>query len=69
MRSVGRISTPGSIGYDLHYAEERKLPDGGREIILATNRPMSFWEMVRSAEVCAISIHLGAVPHATRWHR
>ena len=46
MRSVGRIYTPGSIGYDLRYAEERKLPDGGREIILATDRPMSFREIV-----------------------
>jgi hypothetical protein len=45
MRSVGRIHTPGNIGYDLHYAEQRKLPDGGREIILATDRPMSFWEL------------------------
>ena len=45
MRSVGRIHTPGNIGYDLRYAEERKLPDGGREIILATDRPMSFWEI------------------------
>ena len=44
-RSVGRIYTPGSIGYDLRYAEERALPDGGREIILATDRPMSFREM------------------------
>jgi hypothetical protein len=53
MRPVGRIYTPGSIGYDLRYAEERELPDGGREIILATDRPMSFWEVVnrpRSAE-------------------
>ena len=53
MRSVGRIYTPGSIGYDLRYAEERKLPDGAREIILATDRPMSFWEIVnqpRSAQ-------------------
>ena len=53
MRSVGRISTPGSIGWDLRYSEERKLPDGGREIILATDRPMSFWEVVnrpRSAQ-------------------
>ena len=46
MRSVGRIYSPGSIGYDLRYAEERKLPDGGREIILATDRPMSFREIV-----------------------
>ena len=53
MRSVGRIYTPGSIGYDLRYAEERRLPEGGREIILATDRPMSFWEIVnqpRSAQ-------------------
>jgi hypothetical protein len=46
MRSVGRIYTPGSIGYDLRYAEVRKLPDGGREIILATDRPMTFREIV-----------------------
>ena len=46
MRSVGRISTPGNIGYDLRFAEQRALPDGGREIILATDRPMSFWEIV-----------------------
>lgn len=44
-RSVGRIYTPGSIGYDLRFAEQRQLPDGGREIILATDRPMSFWEI------------------------
>jgi hypothetical protein len=53
MRSVGRIYTPGSIGYDLRYAEERTLPEGGREIILATDRPMSFWEILnqpRSAQ-------------------
>jgi len=48
MRSVGRIYTPGSIGYDLRYAEQRPLPEGGREIILATDRPMSFWEIVNS---------------------
>ena len=45
MRSVGRIYTPGNIGYDLRYAEQRMLPEGGRELILATDRPMSFWEL------------------------
>jgi hypothetical protein len=44
-RSVGRIYTPGNIGYDLRYAESKTLPDGGREIILATDRPMSFREI------------------------
>jgi hypothetical protein len=53
MRSVGRISTPGNIGWDLRYAEQRALPDGGREIILATDRPMSIAEIMnkpRSSE-------------------
>ncbi len=53
MRPVGRISTPGNIGWELRFAEQRALPDGGREIILATDRPMSFWEIVnqpRSAQ-------------------
>jgi hypothetical protein len=45
MRSVGRIYTPGSIGYDLRFAEQRTLPEGGREFIFATDRPMSFWEL------------------------
>jgi hypothetical protein len=52
-RSVGRIYTPGNIGYDLRYAESKALPDGGREIILATDRPMSVWEIInrpRSSE-------------------
>jgi hypothetical protein len=48
-RSVGRIYTSGSIGYDLRYAHQRQLPDNGREITLATDRPMSFREIVNSA--------------------
>jgi hypothetical protein len=46
--SVGRIYTTGSIGYELRYAQQRQLPEGRREIILATDRPMSFREMVDS---------------------
>jgi hypothetical protein len=33
-----------SIGWDLHFARERKLEDGGRQIVLATDRPISAWE-------------------------
>jgi hypothetical protein len=40
MKPVGRIRTPGSIGYDLRFAQQRKLPDGDREIVVATDRPM-----------------------------
>jgi hypothetical protein len=42
---VGYIRPLTSIGYDIHYARETALPDGGKHIVLATDRPMSFWEV------------------------
>ena len=44
IRSVGTIRTPDSIGYDLHYAQQTPLPEGGRSIVIATDRPIGFWE-------------------------
>jgi len=44
MRSVGSIRTPDSLAYDLRYAHETKGEDGGRQIVLATDRPIGFWE-------------------------
>lgn len=42
-KPVGRISTPGSLGYNLRYA--RMSPDGdGVKIVLLTDRPISGWE-------------------------
>jgi hypothetical protein len=46
-RSVGTIKTPDSLGYDLRYAYQEPLPDGGRRIVLATDRPIGFWEATR----------------------
>ncbi|MEO8074825.1 MAG: hypothetical protein ABI818_00765 [Acidobacteriota bacterium] len=42
--AVGRISTPGSLAYDLRYARQTPGQDGGRQIVLATDRPIGFWE-------------------------
>lgn len=53
MKPLGRISTPDSLGYDLRYAAQSPLPTGGRRIIIATDRPLSYWESVnrpRSAD-------------------
>lgn len=53
MRPVGRIYSSNTIGYDLKFAEQQLLPDGGRKIVLATDRPMSFREIfnqTRSAD-------------------
>jgi hypothetical protein len=41
---VGRIRTPDSIGYDLRYAHQAPAEDGGRRIVIATDRPIGFWE-------------------------
>ena len=39
---VGFIRTPNSMGWDLKYAYESKLPDGSRQIVIATDKPVSF---------------------------
>jgi hypothetical protein len=46
MQSVGTIRTPDSLAYDLRYANQRPGEDGGRQIVLATDRPIGFWEAV-----------------------
>jgi hypothetical protein len=43
-KRVGTISSPGTLAYDLHYARELPDQEGGRRIVLATDRPMGFWE-------------------------
>ena len=42
-----------TVGWNIRFAREHPLPDGGRRIIIATERPMSYWELVnrpRSAD-------------------
>ena len=43
-RPVGYIRTPNSIGYDLHFAQSVPGEDGGRRVILVTDRQIGFWE-------------------------
>jgi hypothetical protein len=43
-KSVGTIRTPDSLGYDLRYAHQEPGDEGGRRVVLATDRPISFWE-------------------------
>jgi hypothetical protein len=42
--AVGYIRTPNSLGYDLHFAGDLPGEDGGRRVVLATDRPIGFWE-------------------------
>lgn len=46
MKPVGRIRTPDTLGYELRYARQHPAEDGGRNIVLATDRPISYWEAV-----------------------
>jgi hypothetical protein len=39
---TGFIRTPNSIGWDLRYAVENKLDDGSRQIVIVTDKPVSF---------------------------
>lgn len=43
-KSVGTIRTPDSLGYDLRYAYQEPSDEGGRRVVIATDRPISFWE-------------------------
>lgn len=68
MRPVGRIYSSETIGYDLKFAEQQPLPDGGRKIVLATDRPMSFREIfnqTRSADYPFTWVQLNMRPDGT----
>ena len=41
---VGYIRTPDSLAYDLRWAEQVPGEDGGRRVMLLTDRPIGFWE-------------------------
>ena len=41
---LGYIRLPNTLGHDLHYAVQQPLPDGGRRIVLVTDRPIGMAE-------------------------
>ena len=51
MKKVGFIRLPETIGYDLQYARMVPLPDGGRRILIATDRRISQWEAMHNPRV------------------
>jgi hypothetical protein len=44
---VGYFKTPETVGWDLHYAHHVPLPEGGEQVVIATDRPIGFWEASR----------------------
>ena len=62
---VGYIRTPTSLRYDLHFARQVPNPDGGRKVILFTDRHLAMWEVAnntRSADYpfTLVQLQLGA---------
>ena len=47
---VGFMRTPNSIGWDLRYAIETKMPDGTRQLVIATDKPVSFGAAASDSE-------------------
>lgn len=47
LKPVGTINTPGRLAYDLRYAQSMQADEGGRHIVLATDRQISAWEAMQ----------------------
>ncbi len=68
MRPVGTVRTPDSLAYDLHYSQQKLGEDGGQQIVLATDRPIGFWETVNRPRTVqypftVIQMQIEARPH------
>ena len=44
MPKAGYIRTPQTLAWDLRYARQNPMEEGGRQIVVATDRPIGFWE-------------------------
>jgi hypothetical protein len=42
---AGYIRSPYTMGWTVHYAREQPTPDGGRRVVIVTQRPLSFREL------------------------
>lgn len=58
MKSVGRISLPGTVGYDISYAIKIDTPTG-RKVRFITNRRIAFGEAYNNTRSKAYSLSAG----------
>lgn len=61
MPPVGRIRTTTSLGWDLHYARMEETASGGRRIVFATDRPMSFREAANAGRSTDYDVLVGEI--------
>jgi hypothetical protein len=72
MPVVGYINTPGSLRYDLHYARQMPQPEGGRRIVLGTDRYIGAWEAANRPRTVdypftIIELQLDRTNHGKGW--
>ena len=41
---LGYIRLPNTLGHDIHYAVQQPLPEGGRRVVVVTDRPIGMGE-------------------------
>ena len=46
---AGYIRSARSVGWDIMYARENMLPDGTRQIVIVTDKPVTFWAASNSS--------------------
>jgi hypothetical protein len=61
MNSKGRIAITGTIGYDVNYIREFKMPDGSVKIRFVTDRPIRFAEAWGSTRTIDYMISMGEI--------
>lgn len=61
MSSKGRIAITGTLGYDLKYIREFKMPDGSRKIRFVTDRPVTFAEHWSSSRSMDYALSMGEI--------
>jgi hypothetical protein len=60
MKAVGRITMPGTLGFDLSYIREIKTPTG-RKIRFITNRKIAFGEAYYSTQSQSFNLTAGEI--------
>jgi hypothetical protein len=61
MNAKGRIAITGTLGFDVNYIREFKMPDGSRRIRFVTDRAIRFAEAWHSTRSMDYQLSLGEV--------
>src|SRR5215203_4853533 len=61
MNAKGRIAVTGTLGYDVNYIREFKMPDGSRRIRFVTDRAIRFAEAWHSTRTMDYQLPMGEV--------